>query len=497
MKKYNFYFIMISPSKNQKSFTNSNENRQFITDANFVKIFYISKNYSKFNSYAVWKLFYMILDGNKECIDQSSILQQYQEIQSQISVNLPDSSLQTIICHIQQNSRYYMLDVLSRLILKDLLDQNRFITKFSSILSKEMGPPTNMDLRNDSIFSNMYSSCSIQVDNDLNFMLCKSYFINGQCNQTIEREKRLFIGKYSKFIVYPIEASDSCVTIPHFPAGTLASICREEHRGKLTLVDKVVIVLELSIALRDLHNGHFCHGGLSSDDVFLSASGDAYLASFCCDAEKEREMRVTNGRLFCRAPEFFDRLEHGYFKDGSCYEKDEEGFRFGQSLDIFALGAVMYEVITQTPLSSRIGSTAGRAVSDIFKGSEFSSKRMAGMKEVVEKCMQMNPADRFASVEQVIESVKSLPVYVRNKEEIEFRIESALDSLDYACTLSDIVECCYRGYGRAKEDIERFLSVYKGCQLDKIVDVKVSENITRDMLECFGLMNENGSKNKK
>lgn len=91
------------------------------------------------------------------------------------------------------------------------------------------------------------------------------------------------------------------------------------------------------------------------------------------------------------------------------------------------------------------------------KNEIFEEDYMVELKKIIQKCMMNDIKYRYSSFEEIIESIKSSTIYKNNRDEIEFRIEHAIDANDYACHFSDIVESYFRGKIRCKKIIINFI----------------------------------------
>ena len=118
-----------------------------------------------------------------------------------------------------------------------------------------------------------------------------------------------------------------------------------------------------------------------------------------------------------------------------------------------------------------------------------------GMRDLVEGCMQPSTEERFSSMTKVIKAIKELPVYIRNKEEIDFRIDSAIDSLDYGCTLADVVECYFRGSQVAKRNLRGLLSIIRRhASNDYSENFEISDDVIKDVMDCLGIISDKSDK---
>ncbi|KAK8887003.1 hypothetical protein M9Y10_038038 [Tritrichomonas musculus] len=433
----------------------------------------------------------------------------------------------------------YSIDNWAHCALNTIFKQDNFIRKFQEALEKSKRNPNVENYLPDTLrFNELTSSYKIFFDKELYFYLLKTYNLNVS-KRMIDREKRIFESKYSKFIVQSIKTNniddlyedenklqEKPVILPYFPIGTFESLMVKYNKDKrpgpsksiikLTHVDKIVMIYEIATAMKDLHSHNEYHGNLSSQFIFINSSKDAYLGSFCYDRSLEMESTKPRGPFYYRSPEI---LENEPITKADNLE-DEEYVKLLQQADIYAFGVLMHEIITETSPERRMGNRQRDTRLKILKGycnienekypdkfqnySDFLFKEgsgnevfednykdeegnsFQGMKEIIEKCMKKDINERYSSFEELIGCIEALPIYTNNKEEIEFRIKNATDAREYQCTISDLVESYYRGQTASKDDIEQLLSIYQEYA-DKSIHVN---NIDVSSVNYFSLFEE-------
>lgn len=114
------------------------------------------------------------------------------------------------------------------------------------------------------------------------------------------------------------------------------------------------------------------------------------------------------------------------------------------------------------------------------------------MKDVIKKCMKNEPEKRYQSFNRLIEAIKELPVYQRNKKEIEFRIKNAVSSKDYKYSLADIVECFCKRPKFALNDIVCFLkTINYDIKIQDDFNFEFNDNIIIMIFDFFGYKKSN------
>ena len=385
---------------------------------------------------------------------------------------------------IQDQGKYYLFDSLFKIIIQILLNKELFISQYKQYVKSYASIDNKIVISESNIFTNNseghHTLCS---DVNMNFIIIKSYNSESDSKE-ISREKRIMSQKISKFIVClkESESDDNEVIIPYFPNGTIFSLIDSMQEDEysitnqsviqLTIVDKIVIILEIATALNDLYSHNGYHGGLSDQSIFISSSKDAYIGSFFYDRNHDFHCSFLPNQLNFRSPE---RFKYGVSKAINIKQE--------QMADIYAFGVLMHEIITEKTPKKRIGNISVDQKMKILKcehnkykdycdflfkeggGNEVFEDNykddgvisFKGMKEIIEKCMKKETTKRFSSFEEIIDALKALSIYTNNKEEIEFRLIHAIDAREYQCTISDLVESYYRGQTKSKKDIDEFL----------------------------------------
>ncbi|KAK8887004.1 hypothetical protein M9Y10_038039 [Tritrichomonas musculus] len=395
----------------------------------------------------------------------------------------------------------YFGNFLGHFFLQNLLDQSLFTAKYREMLNKYSINDGTLNFDPDILKYNCNNSTyKLEISDDLNFILNKKYG-NEVTAEVKDRERSILTEKYSKFIIRA-EITPNNIVIPYFPIGTLEELFFNQLH--LTSVDKIVMILEIATALKDLHSHNEYHGNLSHQFIFINSSKDAYIGSFCYDQCLETDSSKLRGPYYYRAPEIRKGI----------HDQNE------QMADIYSFGVLMHEIVTEKTPESRFGNRPRKERLEILKNEKEKSKNTSnfidycdflfkegggnevfednykdeegnsfkGMKEIIEKCMKTETTERYSSFKELIGCIEALPIYTKNKEEIEFRIKHAIDAREYQCTISDLVESYYRGQTESKADIEQFLSVYAKCIYQSNNEtVQITESVVKTIFDTFGI----------
>lgn len=288
-----------------------------------------------------------------------------------------------------------------------------------------------------------------------------------------DRERRILKANYSKFIVYIENKNEEFEYLPFFPFGTLSEIgSRFDDKINLSIIDKIVIIIEIATALKDLHSNCEYHGNLCHENIFINSSKDAYLASIYFDRTELWSNSCYPNQLFYYGPELIEQYQNTFLDNEFGFDDLKKNYL----CDIYSFGVLIHMIFTETLPRFRFGNKWKQDRIRILEGNyckflfscdnnevfkdenlDETGNSLIGMKDVIKKCMKNEPEKRYQSFNRLIEAIKELPVYQRNKKEIEFRIKNAVSSKDYKCSLADIVECYYKKRKLALNDIVCFL----------------------------------------
>ena len=438
---------------------------QTISNNRFISLFNIAKSQLFLKGSTIINTINSIFRKNREHVSQLTILKSYDEIYSILKDfylakknRLPNYSIEKMIDEVQQEGNFFYLDRIFKIIIKNMFEERIHLEQAKSIKIKA---------KNGLSFSD--SSCRLIFDKDLGFVLQKKY--TDECNQAEKkREKDIMTRNYSKFIVHIKNSSETMITFPYYPNETLNRLFSKtiDERIFLSFVDKIVIILEIATALKDLHSHNIFHGNLCSNLIVVDSNKDAYLGGFYYDKSNEQNNSKQDGPFLYRPPESL--------------KNKNMGTKAQKLFDIYSFGILMHEIVTETNIESR---KKGMNISKFFeiltenyfeflfsgKNNEYFDEKqfiidefgncMIGMKEIIEKCMKKNSEERYSSFKELIEDIHTLTIYEKNKEEIEYRLFKANDSTKYKCKISDLICSYYQGQISCKKDIEKYLSVYQ------------------------------------
>ena len=390
-----------------------------------------------------------------------------------------------VIKTLEEKGKSFYIDILPNIILRKVINQ---IDNITSEVEKDILVSASLNL-NDTCSSN-----KLFFNQDIYFFIEKTY--NSDVRRAvIDREKRILNGKYSKFIVCPIEIKGNAahlkLCIPYIPLENIDSLMQQmrpdeyENKVRFSLVDKIVIITEIAMAMRDLHSYNEYHGNLSSQSVFISSKLDCYIGSICYDRLLEANATKSRGPFYYRSPEIHsieNSVESNKLKDkDDDYVETEEHIKQEQKNDIYSFGVLVHEIFTEVSPKSRFGKRSHDTELNILEGTDdkykgyfnFLIEEGGGneifddnpeLKDFIKKCMKTEPDERYPSFKEMIGSIQALPIYDKNKEEIEFRIKSAIDSREYKCTLLDIYESYYRGQQSLQTYIQKINSENNSIQ---------------------------------
>jgi serine/threonine protein kinase len=172
----------------------------------------------------------------------------------------------------------------------------------------------------------------------------------------------------------------------------------EFFASKRSEAETVSVFAKAAYALNYIHTKGFTHNDLKGDNVMVGENGNVYILDLAFSRFEESESTIKGVRVFT-APE---RILGGTAPT--------------KKADQYALGIMMYKAIVgKTPLSYEDASGDKREFARrVFRGElkpDFSllhKKASPALCEVIERCLAFNPEDRYASSEDVEESLVGL-----------------------------------------------------------------------------------------
>ncbi|RHZ84593.1 hypothetical protein Glove_79g42 [Diversispora epigaea] len=148
--------------------------------------------------------------------------------------------------------------------------------------------------------------------------------------------------------------------------------------SKLTLNDKIEILLTIVNRLTKIHKMGLMHKDLHSGNIVNQTSIECYITDFgLCKPVMENDPEKIYGVIPYMAPEILSRGE------------------YTQASDIYSFGMVMLEVLTSYPPYYNIPHNAN-LVMNIFKGlkPEIKCEIPQSLKEIMENCWNFEPLNR-------------------------------------------------------------------------------------------------------
>jgi Tol biopolymer transport system component/predicted Ser/Thr protein kinase len=174
-------------------------------------------------------------------------------------------------------------------------------------------------------------------------------------------------------------------------------------RGRLPLAEAVRYAIEIAGALDEAHRRGIVHRDLKPANVMLTRAGtkllDFGVASWEADEHDGGAVRVLTvegtilGTLPYMAPEQL------------------EGKRADARTDLFAFGAILYEMVTGRPAfpgRSRASLTAAVLTTDPPALSAFERSAPASLQRIVTKCLAKDPSARWQNARQVVDALKGI-----------------------------------------------------------------------------------------
>ncbi|KAK8885013.1 hypothetical protein M9Y10_044141 [Tritrichomonas musculus] len=508
------------------------------TDIFYSTLLSIANHHIPFEPKVIVKLVETIIQYYQNFLSASTITKIYIDF---IQIFTYNGTFAEIIEMLINSKKFYSVDILYQIIIDNLICQKQISENFFKEKTLYDEPFTSNDQEKTRYkyydiksqpaeFTETFFSFTPMINKDLEFYGRISYHPSMK-KECIDREKNIFRRKYlqadmnlfenekedAKFIIKMHDEDSKSSIIPYFPLGTISlampnyiNIRKNDKKGSnsnsnsnssdvsdnklsLTIVDKIVIIMEIADALKGLHKNDLFHGNLWNQSVYLSAKKDAYLTFFSYQKNSEFNDTKAKGPLYYRAPEKLD--EEDKFDDSL---HDETYISYQKKGDIYSFGVLIHAILTEVKPENMFGNCSRdlrvKIIRDdysnfIFKcgfNECFEDDLISEFKPIILRCMDKTPDDRF-TIDKLIESIKELQIYKDNKEEIEFRIKNATNSSEYKCTLADIVKCVYRGSTSCTDLIQKLITEHLN---DDKFQLKIDDDIIQKIYEAFNIKND-------
>lgn len=169
--------------------------------------------------------------------------------------------------------------------------------------------------------------------------------------------------------------------------------------GKLKLDTVVTLATSIAEALADLHRQHVLHLDLKPANILFRAGGEAVIIDYGLSRHEQlpdlldEQYHRPTGTVVYMAPEQLLRV------------------RSDKRSDIFALGVMMYQMVTgELPFGSpsRMKHVRQRIWRDPYPPRKFVPEIELSLQEVILKCIEPLPDDRFATADELAFSLRHL-----------------------------------------------------------------------------------------
>jgi hypothetical protein len=259
--------------------------------------------------------------------------------------------------------------------------------------------------------------------------------------------------------------------------GSLDDLLR--RNGTLRVAEAVELFQEIAIGLAHAHGKGVVHCDLKPANILLDQDGKPRLADFG-QSRLSHEQKPALGTLFYMAPE----------------QADLEAVP-DVRWDVYALGAILYTLLVGTPphrnddtvrkidAASELEERLARYRHAIRAAPTPSEHRkIAGvdraLAEIIDRCLAVNPNDRFANVQEVLDALSSRAL---NRSRMPLMVLGFIGPL---LVLLVTAFFSYRGYARAVENAEQGYSVW-ALKNNQFAARLAAEKVTGQLSRYFGL----------
>jgi serine/threonine protein kinase/class 3 adenylate cyclase len=179
---------------------------------------------------------------------------------------------------------------------------------------------------------------------------------------------------------------------------------RLSNRGRLSVKESTEILKQICAGLREAHFQGIIHRDLKPANIMIDQAGVVKIMDFGIARLIEKETGNT-----------------GSITGTPAYMAPEQaaGERADARTDIYALGLVLYEMVTGVPAfkgDTAIAIALKHITEPPVPPREFDPTLPKNIEHIILKCLQKNPADRFqtvAELEQVLSKPSQIPPMVR------------------------------------------------------------------------------------
>ena len=210
---------------------------------------------------------------------------------------------------------------------------------------------------------------------------------------------------------------DACfVVMEPLEGTTLRDLIAGSELANLPLTDRMTIAYQVALALAHAHEHGFIHGSVTPDDIFLQTDTDvcAKLADFGL------------GWLAIHTESAID-----IWRESLAYAMPPErchGLDLDLRIDIYALGAILYELATGTPpfVATSLDAAVFRHVyTQPLPPHQIAPDISPALEEIILRCLAKDPAARFASAGELAEALRQTGA----QEHVDFPEAPDLDAV--------------------------------------------------------------------
>ncbi|MFZ4437267.1 MAG: protein kinase domain-containing protein [Syntrophales bacterium] len=180
------------------------------------------------------------------------------------------------------------------------------------------------------------------------------------------------------------------LVMEHIPGDSLEKICKKAPLPSLEVAD---IISKVANALHDIHRQHVLHFDVTPGNILFRKSGEAVLIDFGLSRHDQ-------------LPDLMAEVYSSLPMGTAPYIAPEQVLHVRNDLrsDIFALGVILYELITgEFPFGSPVGLTGlkRRLYLDPDPPRSINNQCPDWLQEIILKCLEADPARRYGSAAQL------------------------------------------------------------------------------------------------
>lgn len=200
-----------------------------------------------------------------------------------------------------------------------------------------------------------------------------------------------------KILDYGKTNDNPYIVMDYLPGGTLKKLL---SKNPIAWQDAINLILPVAYALKFAHARKIIHRDVKPSNILFNQAGQPVLSDFgivkLLDDEVTQDLSSTG--FMVGTPEYMS-------------PEQATGSNFDHRVDVYALGIVLYEMVTgRRPFSADtpVGVLVKQASEPLPRPTRYNKDLPAGVENLLLKALAKDPNQRFQSMDEVIEALNGL-----------------------------------------------------------------------------------------